>query len=377
MATVKISDGRTVLYQWDTGVIIELCDCRDFTECHFATDAGLIRREVTGSLCAVPDAALQRAGTLTVYAFARDENGGQTQHVLKVNVLARPKPADYVDPSDEADYIDQIVERAKEVIKRGVDGGYYTPAVDENSGELTWTASKEGMPAVSAANIQGPKGDTGETGQRGSKVLKINTFYFSTHAAGSINGITTTTKISLGILKSESGENEVYIGDAVLYKTDLRHVVYVDDRYAYLADPTSIKGEKGASGPQGPKGEKGDTGQAGPKGDTGATGAQGPKGETGATGPQGPQGVQGQKGDTGPQGPAGPAGSDATVTTDSIKNALGYTPADAKVVSQISEDKVNKPTSGNGTAGQFLTADGNGGTAWVTLPMYAGEVEDA
>lgn len=51
----------------------------------------------------------------------------------------------------------------------GEDGGYYQPAVSE-SGELTWTASKEGMPAVASSNImgpQGPKGDTGETGPQG------------------------------------------------------------------------------------------------------------------------------------------------------------------------------------------------------------------
>lgn len=43
----------------------------------------------------------------------------------------------------------------------GEDGGYYTPAVDEESGELTWAPSKAGMPAVEAANIKGPKGDIG------------------------------------------------------------------------------------------------------------------------------------------------------------------------------------------------------------------------
>ena len=51
----------------------------------------------------------------------------------------------------------------------GEDGGYYRPAVSE-SGELTWTASKAGMPAVAGTNImgpQGPKGDTGETGPQG------------------------------------------------------------------------------------------------------------------------------------------------------------------------------------------------------------------
>ena len=54
----------------------------------------------------------------------------------------------------------------------GEDGGYYQPSVSE-AGELTWTASKSGMPAVASANImgpagpQGPKGDAGETGPQG------------------------------------------------------------------------------------------------------------------------------------------------------------------------------------------------------------------
>ena len=51
----------------------------------------------------------------------------------------------------------------------GEDGGYYQPSVSE-AGELTWTASKAGMPAVAGTNIMGPagpqgaKGDPGETG---------------------------------------------------------------------------------------------------------------------------------------------------------------------------------------------------------------------
>lgn len=51
----------------------------------------------------------------------------------------------------------------------GEDGGYYTPSVDAE-GNLTWTASKTGMPAIAGANIKGPKGDAGASGatpQRG------------------------------------------------------------------------------------------------------------------------------------------------------------------------------------------------------------------
>lgn len=54
----------------------------------------------------------------------------------------------------------------------GEDGGYYQPTVSV-SGELTWTASKAGMPAVAGTNIMGPagpqgaKGDPGDTGPQG------------------------------------------------------------------------------------------------------------------------------------------------------------------------------------------------------------------
>lgn len=49
-------------------------------------------------------------------------------------------------------------------------------------------------------------------------------------------------------------------------------------------------------------------------------------------------GTQGPPGPPGPEGPQGPAGSDASVTKENIEAALGYTPADEKVVSQLSED---------------------------------------
>lgn len=131
MASVKICDGRTVVYQYDTGVSIELCDCRDFTECHFAVNDGIIRRDVEDNICSVPDAALVNAGTLTVYAFSRNDDGGQTQHTFFIHVMARPKPADYIDPPDEMDNIDQIVERTAAALSlfvvhvKSADGVYH------------------------------------------------------------------------------------------------------------------------------------------------------------------------------------------------------------------------------------------------------------
>ena len=50
----------------------------------------------------------------------------------------------------------------------GENGGYYTPAVSD-SGNLTWTASKAGMPSVAGANIKGQKGDKGDPGAPGAQ----------------------------------------------------------------------------------------------------------------------------------------------------------------------------------------------------------------
>ena len=48
----------------------------------------------------------------------------------------------------------------------GEDGGYYKPSLD-SAGNLSWQASKPGMPDVPEANIRGPQGPQGEPGTDG------------------------------------------------------------------------------------------------------------------------------------------------------------------------------------------------------------------
>lgn len=96
-----------------------------------------------------------------------------------------------------------------------------------------------------------------------------------------------------------------------------------------------LKGETGATGPQGIQGE------TGPKGDTGATGPKGETGATGSTGPQGPKGDKGDKGDTGatgPQGPKGDTGASGTNGKDGktpVKGTDYYTEADKQEIVQL------------------------------------------
>ena len=93
----------------------------------------------------------------------------------------------------------------------GENGGYYSPTVD-TSGNLTWAASKEGMPAVSGTNIRGPQGEQGPRGPAGQDGAQ---------------------------------------------------------------GPAGQDGAQGPEGPQGPKGDPGDTGPQGPAGDTGPQGPAG------------------------------------------------------------------------------------------------------
>ena len=51
---------------------------------------------------------------------------------------------------------------------RGVDGGYYTPVIDDE-GNLSWIASLEDMNDVAAVNIMGPEGKPGVPGEDGAK----------------------------------------------------------------------------------------------------------------------------------------------------------------------------------------------------------------
>lgn len=82
----------------------------------------------------------------------------------KINRLGDPAAAD--DAVTKA-YVDRKVQEAVGSGAAGEDGGYYAPSVD-SGGNLTWTASKAGMPQVSGANIKGPKGDTGQQGPAGA-----------------------------------------------------------------------------------------------------------------------------------------------------------------------------------------------------------------
>ena len=68
------------------------------------------------------------------------------------------------------------VQVADGITGSGEDGGYYTPNVDMDTGNVSWTPSKATMPAIAPSNIRGPAGRS---------VYGIN---FSVDANGALTG---------------------------------------------------------------------------------------------------------------------------------------------------------------------------------------------
>lgn len=96
----------------------------------------------------------------------------------------------------------------------GENGGYYTPAVSD-TGDLTWTASKAGMPSVAGANIKGQKGDKGDPGDTGPQGKTG-----PAGAAATINGVNALTLNATGGLSgSQSGSTYTLDGSAFVQKT--------------------------------------------------------------------------------------------------------------------------------------------------------------
>ncbi|MBQ3155890.1 MAG: hypothetical protein IJB81_03055 [Clostridia bacterium] len=107
MQALQITDGRDSLWQWDTGVRIKVYGCTEIDQMHFITPAGTISKELSDNECDIPDSALQTAGLLKMYAFDRKETGGVTKCDFLLEVKNRPKPADYIDPPDEYDNLEE------------------------------------------------------------------------------------------------------------------------------------------------------------------------------------------------------------------------------------------------------------------------------
>lgn len=181
----------------------------------------------------------------------------------------------------------------------GEDGGYYQPSVNAD-GDLSWSASKAGMPAVATVNIRGPEGRQGVQGEPGSDGQA------GKDGDPGQDGFSPTVEVT-----DITGGHRVTITDATGAK--------------------SIDVMDGAAGQNGSPGQDGQDGQDGYSPTVSVSAITGGHQVT-VTDASGAKTFNVMDGAEGPAGPQGPAGSDATVTVDSTVTAGGTNPVNSAAV---------------------------------------------
>lgn len=323
--TIKLADGRSELWQWDTGRKITFDDA-NIKQAHFQNHANGYGRtidvDVEDGAAKIPDELLQAALPLTVYAYVGEESDGYTKVERVFAVKPRKRPAEYVfTPAD------QLTLRKLESMIGNLD-------------DLTTTAKNNLVAAINEAAKTG-------SGGAGSIDLRTADGYIQYSNDG---GATWENLIALADLKGEKGEK----GDTG------------------ATGPQGKPGERGPQGETGPQGPQGNTGPAGPAGPTGPAGPEGP---TGATGPAGPDGAPGKDGSPGKDGADGAPGQDgfspsASVTETGTGATITITDKTGTTTAEIKNGKDGAPGKA-GTNGKD-GAPGADGTTFTPSVSAAG-----
>lgn len=99
---ITLDDGRTELWQWDTGRKI-VVDDESVSEVHYSkySSTQAITRKVINGKAEIPNFLLQDTHAITVYAYSGSIENGYTMAEKTFNVAKKPKPANYVETEVE------------------------------------------------------------------------------------------------------------------------------------------------------------------------------------------------------------------------------------------------------------------------------------
>lgn len=99
---ITLDDGRTELWQWDTGRKI-VVDDKSVSEVHYSkySSTQAITREVINGKAEIPNFLLQDTHDVTVYAYSGSIENGYTVAERTFSVAKKPKPANYVETKED------------------------------------------------------------------------------------------------------------------------------------------------------------------------------------------------------------------------------------------------------------------------------------
>ena len=139
---MRLLDGRSYAYQWDSNIYVILPKAKIGEEIHFAhrkDKKALVMTaiEIDSVIVAeVPNLLLQRAGFIQVYHFISDKKGNRTINRDELKVLKREKPDDYLYEESEIwswEYLDKrITELEKTISEEAVNTRAFNLLIEED-----------------------------------------------------------------------------------------------------------------------------------------------------------------------------------------------------------------------------------------------------
>lgn len=115
---LTLNDGRSELWQWDTGRKLTVDD--DCSQVHFSNKVfgRSIDVDVVDGVAIIPDILLQTDKDLTAWAFVGTPENGYTKISKTFNVNRRNKPADYVFTATDQTTLGEILDRIEDLENR-------------------------------------------------------------------------------------------------------------------------------------------------------------------------------------------------------------------------------------------------------------------
>ena len=233
---LTLNDGRTELWQWDTGRTLAVdADC---SQVHFSNKVfgRSIDVDVVGGTAIIPDVLLQTDKGLNVWAFVGTAENGYTKISKTFPVNRRNKPADYVFTPIEQTTIEEIAAIAQSV-RDDADAGLFDGKPGENGRDgATGADGKDGITPTIGDNgnwylgdtdtgkpSRGETGATGPQGPQGESAVVDDTLTISGASADAkkvgdslshikkdiaaiLSGTKENARFHLGLYRDENGE---------------------------------------------------------------------------------------------------------------------------------------------------------------------------